>query len=97
MFISIQKAIDLGKGKVKLRGWCYRERGSNKFKFIVLRDSTNIIQCVVKRDSVSKKVWQDSQKISIEASLEVEGTLKKDKRAPTGYDVVISNLKIILY
>ena len=39
---SIQEAIDKGKGEVNIRGWVYRERGSNKFKFIVLRDSTNI-------------------------------------------------------
>ena len=46
-FISIKKAMEQGKGKVSIRGWIYRERGSNKLKFIVLRDASEIIQCVV--------------------------------------------------
>ncbi len=49
-FISIQEAINKGKGKVGVRGWIYRERGSNKLKFLVLRDSTNLIQCVLKKE-----------------------------------------------
>ena len=47
---SIQQALKKGKGQVSLRGWVYRERGSNKLKFIVLRDSTNIIQCILKKE-----------------------------------------------
>src|SRR3989344_6115676 len=36
-FISIQEALTKGKGTVAIRGWIYRERGSNEFKFIVQR------------------------------------------------------------
>ncbi len=36
-FISIQKALDKKKGKVSIRGWVYRERGSNKFKFMQIK------------------------------------------------------------
>ena len=35
-FISIQEAIEKKKGEVAVRGWAYRERGSNAMKFIVL-------------------------------------------------------------
>lgn len=31
-FTSIQEAMKKGKGKVSIRGWCYRERGSKKVK-----------------------------------------------------------------
>ena len=50
-FVSIQEAIQQAKGEVAIRGWVYRERGSNKLKFIVLRDSSNIIQCVLDRNN----------------------------------------------
>ncbi len=49
-FISISEAIKKGKGKVAVRGWVHRERGSNELKFLVLRDSSDIIQCVLKKD-----------------------------------------------
>ena len=49
-FIPISDAIKQGFGKVAIHGWVYRERGSNKLKFIVLRDSSDIIQCVLERN-----------------------------------------------
>ncbi len=93
-FISIQEAINKKKGKVSVRGWVYRERGSNKFKFIVLRDSTNIIQCVLSRDKFEKQ-WKDIDGLLIESSVEIEGEIKQDKRAPTGYEISVSKINII--
>ncbi len=93
-FISIADAIKKGKGKVAVRGWVYRERGSNKFKFIILRDSTNTIQCILSREKFEKK-WEEIDKIQVETSLEIFGVIKKDKRAPTGYEVKVSKINII--
>ena len=90
--LSIAEAMKKGSGIVKLRGWCYRERGSNKVRFIVLRDHTNIIQCVV---SPQSKAWTPSQDVSIETSLTLSGTIREDKRAPTGYEVQVDELEII--
>jgi len=45
----IQKAIEQGKATLCYAAGSHRERESNKFKFIVLRDGTNIIQCVVRK------------------------------------------------
>ena len=51
---SIQEAIDQKEGIVHIHGWVHRERGSNKLKFINLRDSTNIIQCVIEKEKVDE-------------------------------------------
>ena len=64
-FISISEAIKQGKGKVAVHGWIYRERGSNEFKFLVIRDHSNIIQCVLKKEKL-KKQWEDIDKLQIE-------------------------------
>jgi len=93
-FISISEAMKQGKGKVAVRGWVYRERGSNKVKFIVLRDSSNVIQCVLDRDKFENQ-WNEIDKIKIESSLEIEGLIKEDKRAPTGYEILVDKIKII--
>lgn len=93
-FISIQDAINKGKGKVAARGWVYRERGSNAMKFIVLRDSSNIIQCVLKKENFEKQ-WKDIDGLKIESSLELEGEIKKDERAPTGYEISVNKINII--
>ena len=93
-FISIQEAMKRGTGKVSVRGWISRERGSNEFKFIVLRDSTNIIQCVLKKEKF-KKQWDSIDKLQIEASLEISGTIKEDKRAPTGFEIQADEINIV--
>ena len=93
-FISISEALKQGKGKVSVRGWVYRERGSNELKFLVIRDSTDIIQCVLKRDKL-KKQWGDIDKLQIEASVEIEGTIRQDSRAPTGYEIDADSINII--
>jgi len=95
MHLTISEALKQSTGHVDLAGWCYRERKSNAFAFIVLRDGTNIVQCVVKKDNVSPQIWEDANKVTIESSLEIEGDIKEDKRAPTGYEVQVINLKIV--
>ena len=93
--ISIQEAIAQGKGNVSIRGWCYRERKSNKLAFVVLRDHSNIIQCVIDKETTSEKVWEDVNKILIESSLTLSGEIVEDKRAPTGYEIRVKELQII--
>jgi asparaginyl-tRNA synthetase len=93
-FISIEEAMKKGTGKVSVRGWISRERGSNEFKFIVLRDSTNIIQCVLKKENF-KKQWFEIDKLQIEASVEISGTIKEDKRAPTGFEIQADEINIV--
>ncbi len=95
-FTSIQQAMnDSSKNKkVAVRGWVYRERGSNKIFFLVLRDSTNIIQCVLKREDFEDQ-WEEINKLKIESSVELEGIIKEDKRAPTGYEIQVSKINIV--
>src|SRR3989338_9829596 len=85
-YLSIREAMEQGKGKVNIRGWVHRERGSNKMKFITLRDSSNIIQCVFERQNFEKS-WEEIDHLQVEASLQLSGTIKKDDRAPTGYEL----------
>jgi len=94
-FITVEQAMKKGSGKVALRGWVYRERKSNKFAFIVLRDGSDIIQCVVEKDKVDNKTWQASEKVSIESSIIIEGEIKKDERAPTGYELRVKKFEIV--
>ena len=93
-FIPISEAMKKGSGKVSVHGWIYRERGSNEFKFIILRDSTDIIQCILKKQKFEKQ-WDEIDKLQIEASVEIHGIIKKDKRAPTGYEIDTDKIKII--
>ncbi len=93
--MSISEAMKQGSGNVKIRGWVYRERKSNKMAFIVVRDATNIIQCVLSIDEVSADEWEAAKKLLIESAVEIEGEIKEDSRAPTGYEIKVSNLTVV--
>jgi len=92
-YITIQEALKKGSGEVNLRGWIYRQRSSNKFVFLVIRDESNIIQCVVKKD-ISPIIYEEANKLTIESSVQLSGTIKEDERAPTGYEVQVNELEV---
>jgi len=94
-FISIQEALDKKRGTVTLRGWVYQLRKLKDKVFIILRDSSNIIQCMINKKKVSSNVWQSANKITIESSLQISGSLKQDKRAPNSYELVVNEIDII--
>jgi len=78
--------------KVIIRGWIYRKREGKGLIFLVLRDSTGIIQCTVKKDTPA---WNDAQRLTIESSLTLEGIAKPDKRAPGGYEISAEAVTVI--
>ncbi|MGB0612072.1 MAG: OB-fold nucleic acid binding domain-containing protein, partial [Poseidonia sp.] len=53
---EVQDGLYDGK-TVELKGWIKRTRGSNKMRFIVLRDSTGEIQCVGKKDTIGEEAF----------------------------------------
>ncbi|MFH0870124.1 MAG: asparagine--tRNA ligase [archaeon] len=94
-FITIKEAMEKGAGKVAVRGWVYRERGSNKMKFVVLRDAADIIQCIIKKEKFTEDMFADADKLQLECSMELEGTIKEDERAPSGYEIDVDHFKVI--
>jgi len=77
---------------VQIRGWIYRKRESKKTIFLVVRDPTGVIQCTVKRGSPA---WKTAEKATIESSVVVSGTVKRDKRAPGGFEIAVENLTLV--
>ncbi|GAH07460.1 unnamed protein product, partial [marine sediment metagenome] len=85
-YTTIEESLKQEDSNVNLRGWVYRERKSNKFVFIVLRDESDIIQCVISK-AKSPEIFEKAEKLTIESSVKISGDLKEDERAPTGYEV----------
>ena len=92
--VKINQILDgeLTDQKVTIRGWVYRKREGKELIFIVIRDSTGVIQCTIKKTCTC---WSEAQKLTIESSLSLEGKVKEDKRAPGGFEIGAENLNII--
>ncbi|NVM46529.1 MAG: asparagine--tRNA ligase [Candidatus Lokiarchaeota archaeon] len=93
-YITIEEAIKKKPQTVNLRGWVYRERKSNKFVFIVLRDESDIIQCVISK-SKNAELFEKAEKLSIESSVKITGELKEDVRAPSGFEVSVTEMEVV--
>jgi asparaginyl-tRNA synthetase len=74
--------------EVSLRGWIYRKRDQKDIVFLILRDSSGLIQ-------LACKGIKEASKVTIESSVEVKGVVKEDKRAPSGFEIQVKELKII--
>ena len=84
----------LNQKEVHLKGWIHRSRGSNAIRFVVLRDSTGTLQCVVKRDKVGDASFEEVASALIESSLEIKGTAIPTDREH-GYEIQVTEAKVV--
>ena len=89
---------DIGKyvGKeVTIKGWLYNKRSSGKIHFLLVRDGTGIIQAIMSKGEVADEVFNLYDRLTQESSLEMVGKVREDKRAPGGYELIISNINVV--
>ena len=73
--------------RVRLRGWVRTHRSSGKIHFVILRDGTGEVQIVVSRDDADDESWKTVEGLALEASVIVDGEVREDHRAPSGYEI----------
>lgn len=81
--------------EITLKGWLYNKRASGKVKFLILRDGYGYLQCVVFKGNVTEEVFEIADKLTQESSFEVTGKIKEEPRAIGGYEMDVTDLKII--
>ncbi len=80
---------------ITLSGWLYNKRSSGKIRFVILRDGTGILQCIVFKGNVSEEIFNLADRLGQESSIEITGTVKEEKRAPGGFEMDVTDLKLI--
>jgi len=80
--------------EIELKGWIHRSRGSNKIRFIVIRDSTGHIQCVGKRELLGDEFFDELKGSLIESSVTLKGIVRSTDREH-GHEVQISSGAIV--
>jgi asparaginyl-tRNA synthetase len=77
-----------------VRGWLYARRESGKVRFLVVRDGTGYLQCVAVAKELSPEVFAACGALGQESSLEVRGTIRREPRAPGGFEMGLKDLKV---
>ena len=79
----------------ELRGWLYHKRSSGKVRFLVMRDGTGILQGVMVKGGVSDEIFEKFDALTQESSFVMTGKVKKDDRAPGGFELEVSDVQVI--
>lgn len=93
--ISIKDSSKHVDQEVKMHVWLTDKRSSGKIIFLQLRDGTAFFQGVVRKNDVSEEVFEAAKSLRQEASFYITGTVHEDKRSHFGYEIQISDLKIV--
>lgn len=83
--------------EVRIEGWLYNARSSGKIRFLLVRDGTGIVQCVASVADVGEATFALIDTLTQETSLRVRGKVRKDDRAPGGYELQLRTLEIVGY
>jgi len=86
---------DLGNSvnqKVQLKGWVYNLRSSGKILFLLLRDGTGTIQCVLEYSEEAKNAFEVCKALTQESVVEVWGVVKKWKDE---FEIQASDVRLI--
>lgn len=94
-YIPIKDVARYDNQEVTLQGWLYNKRSSGKLRFLLIRDGSETIQCVVFQGDVSEASFQNADLITQESSCRITGKVKKDLRSPIGFEIQTTALEII--
>ncbi|MBT4375870.1 aspartate--tRNA(Asn) ligase [archaeon] len=85
----------LKSGKVMIKGWVHEMRGLAKLKFLLIRDMSGMIQCVVKGEELMKAV----DDLSLESVVEISGEIKeanvKAENARDDVELVVESIVVL--
>jgi aspartyl-tRNA synthetase len=87
---------DLKAGtEIKIHGWVYEIRNLAKISFILLRDKTGIVQCVVSNPELNKKISDLTLESAVEISGEVKEAKVKAEFAKNDVELDVTNIKVL--
>ncbi len=92
---SIENLSTCEGQSVILQGWLYNKRGSKNLYFLMLRDGSGLVQCVVNQAEVEESTWSVAEEATQESAIRVLGTVSKDDRQAGGYEIHVSRLEMI--
>lgn len=81
--------------EVEIKGWLYNKRSSGSIKFLIIRDGTGFIQATLLKSEIKEELFNKIDTINYESSIKITGLVREEKRAPSGYEILIKNVEII--
>jgi len=80
--------------EVLIRGWLQNKRSSGAITFLFIRDGSGVVQCTVRKGEVDVEVFDLFLTTRVESSVQIEGEVKPDPRAPGGREIQVHSGKV---
>ncbi|HZQ09606.1 MAG TPA: OB-fold nucleic acid binding domain-containing protein, partial [Anaerolineae bacterium] len=80
---------------VTIRGWVADKTDKGKLQFLRVRDGTGIIQATLFQRDVPPAAFELAKRIPQESSVMVTGQVRKEPRAPGGFELAVSDLQAV--
>jgi asparaginyl-tRNA synthetase len=93
--ITIAEAHRHAGETVEIPGWLYNLRKSGKIVFPLLRDGTGLMQAVAVKSALPEPVFEEIKNLTQESSIILTGRIRKDERAPGGYEMDVEGIRTI--
>ncbi len=81
--------------EVTIAGWLYNSRASGKIQFLIIRDGTGLCQCIIESGNIPDELFEELKHLGQESSLTVTGTVRAEQRSVGGYELAVTDAKII--
>lgn len=89
--VLISKLNDYIGKEVIIAGWMHRIRILGKIAFLILRDRTGIIQCVLG----NKELINQVKDLQVESVLKIKGTVQTSDKQESGIELDVNEIQVI--
>ncbi|WP_419743459.1 aspartate--tRNA(Asn) ligase [Paraclostridium dentum] len=87
--IMINKLNNYINNEVKIEGWIHRIRVLKSITFVILRDRTGLVQCVIDNKLVN------SEDIRLESVVAIKGVVKESKNKLNNFEIEVRKFEVI--
>jgi nondiscriminating aspartyl-tRNA synthetase len=92
---SIQITPEMSGTSVTICGWTHEIRDLGGITFLVVRDREGLVQVTLFKKAIDKNVLEIVKNLSRESVVAVTGTVKKEAKAPNGYELVPTQVNVL--
>src|SRR5664280_1250811 len=94
VIMYIDKAADYVGQVQTINGWVYNSRSSGKVAFVLVRDGSGIMQCVVAKGDVDESTFEAVRHLTQESSISITGVIHAEDRAPGGHEMHVEKVEV---
>lgn len=93
--VLISQLANFEGKEVALSGWLTNKRSGKGLEFLIIRDGSGFIQCIVDETKVNDADFQIAKSLTQESSVSLVGQVVKDEKQIGGFEIHVSKLELL--